>query len=97
LTSLIAKTDLKIEVQQKASRRELESCLRQAEAQAAHERRKEWAGIGALGVIGAVCLVVAVAAHSAEDRKSAMSVLYLLVGGVIGYVTGRASRPNPGP
>lgn len=75
--------------------------LQQAAADGRVERWKEafkdvalfLFALGGVALIGKLCYAISQSAQaSADDKKWAMSTLTLLVGGAVGYVTGKKSK-----
>lgn len=76
---------------------ERDSRLRIEEANATHQRRKELilhiAALLVMGVVLGVCVWTIIKTDSSEaDKKWAVPILSAMVTGLIGYVTGRATK-----
>jgi hypothetical protein len=74
---------------------ELQSRLRQQEAEAKHQRTKDWyaflAGLISLAGVGGVCLWIAAGLHSSpDDKKWATGILTSIVTLWAGYLAGKS-------
>jgi cation transport ATPase len=74
---------------------EIQSRLRQQEAEAKHQRTKDWyaflAGLISLASVGGVCLWIAAGPHSSpDDRKWATGILTSIVTLWAGYLAGKS-------
>jgi hypothetical protein len=96
LVDFLSSRQLKAVIETRETRSEIQSRLRIAEAQAAHERRKDFlilvATLVGLAMVAVACLVVAFLPGQSEDKKWAMSVLASIVSGGLGYLTGKTAR-----
>lgn len=97
LTEIISNPSFKFSVMTNEDASERETRLRIAEADAAHQRQKELLlyrlTAGVIAVVVLICAwIVLRRGLSTEEGKLALALLTSIVTGLVGYVTGQASK-----
>ncbi len=89
--------DVNINIASKEHPDERTSRLKREEEEAKHQHQKDFylfiVTIGVVGLAFLACLFIILSGkYSAETEKTMLALLTLIVGGLVGYLTGKSSK-----
>ncbi len=93
IKALIAKSDVEVKFQRKESRAELTARLAREDADAAHQRAKEFFLLRFVAAVTIVCLIAPLLPFVPEDtRKAFSSILAVIVAAAVSFMVGKSGK-----
>lgn len=97
IASVIGDDTVDVKISTKEHDNERESRLQLLKDEAEHQRRKDlilfYSTIGVVVVTFCICVFVILSGkYAAETEKTMLALLTLIIGGLVGYLTGKSSK-----